>query len=237
MAECVLCLQEIKLFEKVPHEMLDRLGRLQLVHVDKHKAASGTAHVKLKAHYALHFPGQTNEGGIVLDIATCERKGTLIKDQIQRLPRCHADKNINIHITVGVNLCQLNEMQHGPSLCSLVGKATAFRDGNLQGACARACMTSFGLALVAGDVLLVDAVPHVLRACVKLDNGSLSFLVQPCSFVRAQGAGKLWKLLTVLLQEPDESHFYIARFSFLLEGPHMPRRLFNLRKSCYSFLV
>ena len=75
-------------------------------------------------------------------------------------------------------------------------------------------MTSLGLTVTAGDVLLVDAVPHLLHACLMLD-GSLNFLVQRCLEVRLEGAGKLWRLVDehVLLQEPDDSRQGGARRS------------------------
>lgn len=206
LAEVVQCLQDMKLFEIVPDEAKARLCALQTEHAGKFKAAYGTAHVKPKHHFGMHIPRDLQ--GILVDTATCERKQRLIKSQIQRLPRCDASKNINIHITVNVNLCQLDESEHKPSLGSLIGKTSVIHTGCVQGESARTCMTSFGLTLAAGDVLFVEEVTHLLRACLKLHDGSLNFRVQRCDLIRLEGAGKLWSLLDdhLLLQEPDESH-------------------------------
>ena len=206
LAEVVQCLQDMKLFEIVPDEAKARLCALQTEHAGKFKAAYGTAHVKPKHHFGMHIPRDLQ--GILVDTATCERKQRLIKSQIQRLPRCDASKNINIHITVNVNLCQLDESEHKPSLGSLIGKTSVIHTGCVQGESARTCMTSFGLTLAAGDVLFVEEVIHLLRACLKLHDGSLNFRVQRCDLIRLEGAGKLWSLLDdhLLLQEPDESH-------------------------------
>ena len=104
-------------------------------------------------------------------------------------------------------------MEHAPKFGSLVGAISSFQNGGLQGSCARRCVTTFGLALVAGDVLVFEAVPHVLLACVVL-NECLNFLVQPCSRVRADGAGSIWMPLDarMLLQESDVPHAAYVRF-------------------------
>ena len=156
---------------------------------------------------------------MLVDTAPVERKERLIKSAITDLPKCDASKNINIHITTAVNLTQLDEMEFGQSLGSLVGRTTRVDLSNdgFQGNCARSCKTSLGLTLTAGDVLLVDAVPHLLRACLKLDDGRLNFLVQPCRLLRTQGAGKLWSLLAehVLVQEPDDSQYCCVCYFYL----------------------
>ena len=125
--------------------------------------------------------------------------------------------NVNPHLTVGVNLVQLDEMEHAPKFGSLDSAISSFQNGDLQGSCARRCVTTFGLALVAGDVLVFEAVPHVLLPCVVL-NECLNFLVQPCSRVRKHGAGYIWMPQNdrMLLQEPVVPH--VDYLFFLLGG-------------------
>jgi len=209
--DVVQTLQEMKLLEPVPQQLRDRLAIQQRLHSDAHKEAYGTQHIKPKHHYSQHIPGDINH--ILIDTAPCERKERLIKDEIQRIPRCKAERNVNIHLTVGVNLVQLDEMKHAPKFSSLAGATSSFQYGDLQGFCARHCVTKFGARLVAGDVLMFEEVPHVLLACVVLDE-CLNFLVQPCSPVRTQGAGSIWMPLDarVLLQEPIVSHLAYVRF-------------------------
>ena len=213
--DVVKTLQEMKLMEPVPQVLRDRLAMQQLLHVAAHKEAYGKEHIKPKHHYCLHIPGDINY--ILIDAAACERKERLIKDQIHRIPRCNAADNVNIHLTVGVNLVQLDEMQQAPKCGSLEGASSSFQTGDLQGSCARSCLTKFGLALVAGDVLVFEAVPHVLLACVVL-NECLNFLVQPCSRVRKHAAGYIWMPLNdrMLLQEPVVPH--VDYVLFLLGG-------------------
>ena len=208
--------------EPVPQQLRNRLAMQQRLHSDAHKKAYGTKHVKPKHHYSLHIPGDINH--ILVDTSPCERKERLIKDQIERIPRCNAARNVNIHLTVGVNLVQLDEMEHAPKFGSLEGAISSFQTGDLQGSCARCCVTKFGIALVAGDVLVCEAVPHVLLACVVL-NECLNFLVQPCSRVCTHRAGSIWMPLDarMLLQEPVVSHLAYVRFCweallFLLRG-------------------
>ena len=214
--EVVKTMQEMKLMDPVSQELKDRLALQQRLHVDKHKEAYGTKHIKPKHHYGLHIPEDINH--VLIDTAPCERKERLIKDQIQRMPKCRGADNINIHLTIGVNLVQLDEMEHAPKFGSLEGAISSFQNGDLQGSCARRCVTTFGVALVAGDVLVFEAVPHVLLACVVL-NECLNFLVQPCSRVRAHGAGSIWMPLDarMLLQESDVPH--VAYVRFLLGRP------------------
>ena len=214
--DVVQTMQEMKLMEPVSQESKDRLALKQRLHVDAHKEAYGTTHIKPKHHYGLHIPDDINH--MLIDTAACERKERLIKDQIQRIPRCCAADNVNIHLTVGVNLVQLDEMEHATKFGSLEGAISSFQNGDLQGSCARRCVTKFGVALVAGDVLVFEAVPHVLLACVVLDE-CLNFLVQPCSRVRADGAGSIWMPLDarMLLQEPVVPH--VAYVRFLLGRP------------------
>jgi hypothetical protein len=116
-------------------------------------------------------------------------------------------------LTVGVNLVQLDEMELAPKFSSLEGATSSFQYGDLQGSCARKCVTKFGATVVAGDVLVFEAVPHVLLACVVLDE-CLNFLVQPCSFIRTHGAGSIWlpSDARMLLQEPVVSQLAYVRF-------------------------
>ena len=209
LAESVQCLQDIKLLETVPQSLWDRLSKLQKLHADAHKAAYGTEHVKPKHHYTMHVPRQGQ--GMLVDTAPCERKERLIKAHIERMPRCDASQNCNIHITVSVNLYQLDEMKHAPTPGSLKGNADLFVDGKS----ARACVTSLGLTLTAGDVLLVDGAALLFRAGLELHDGSLNFLVQRCRFIRQQGAGKLWSLRDeyVILREPRVSQFCLVAVS------------------------
>ena len=209
--EVVKTMQEMKLMEPVSQELKDRLALQQRLHVDKHKEAYGNKHIKPKHHYGLHIPKDINH--VLIDTAPCERKERLIKDQIQRIPKCRGADNVNIHLTVGVNLVQLDEMERAPKFGSLEGAISSFQNGDLQGSCARRCVTTFGIALVAGDVLVFEAVPHVLLACVVLDE-CLNFLVQPCSRVRAHGAGSIWMPLDarMLLQESVVPHIAYVRF-------------------------
>ena len=209
--DVVQTLQEMKLLEPVPQQLRDRLAIQQRLHSDAHKEAYGTQHVKPKHHYREHIPGDINH--ILIDTAPCERKERLIKDQIQRIPKCDAAGNVNIHLTVGVNLVQLDEMELAPKFSSLEGATSSFQYGDLQGSCARKCVTKFGATVVAGDVLVFEAVPHVLLACVVLDE-CLNFLVQPCSFIRTHGAGSIWlpSDARMLLQEPVVSQLAYVRF-------------------------
>jgi len=113
-------LQEMKLLEPVPQQLRDRLAIEQRLHSDAHKEAYGTQHVKPKHHYSQHIPKDINH--MLIDTAPCERKERLVKDQIQRIARCDAARNVNIHLTVGVNLVQLDEMEHAPKFSSLEGR-------------------------------------------------------------------------------------------------------------------
>ena len=112
---------------------------------------------------------------------------------------------------MSVNLYQLDEMKHAPTPGSLKGNADLFVDGKS----ARACVTSLGLTLTAGDVLLVDGAALLFRAGLELHDGSLNFLVQRCRFIRQQGAGKLWSLRDeyVILREPRVSQFCLVAVS------------------------
>jgi hypothetical protein len=55
-------------------------------------------------------------------------------------------------------------------------------------------------------VLLLDGVAHLLRAPVKM-HGLLHLMVQPCSLLRPEGAGSVWRLRDAhfLLQIEDDS--------------------------------
>lgn len=216
LAESVHCLQNIKLLEQVPQSLCDRLAELQKKHADAHKSAYGTAYIRPKHHYVMHIPAHVKAHGMLIDTAPCERKQRLIKAHIQRMPNCDASKNCNIHITVAVNLYQLDEMQSSPPPGSLLGKTDLFLDANMQGRSARACVTALGLTLTAGDVLLVDGAALLFQAGLELSDGSLNFMVQRCRFNRQKGAGTLWDLLDeyVVLQEPDVSQRCLVRFSF-----------------------
>lgn len=209
--DVVQTLQEMKLLEPVPKQLRDRLAMQQRLHSDAHKEAYGTQHVKPKHHYSQHIPGDIQH--ILIDTAPCERKERLIKDQINRIPSCKAASNVNIHLTVGVNLVQLDEMEQAPKFSSLQGAVSSFQCGDLQGSCARRCVTKLGAALVAGDVLVFEEVPHLLLACVVVDE-CLNLLVQPFAKVRTHGAGSIWMPLDarMLLQEPIVSRLAYVRF-------------------------
>lgn len=209
LAASVQCLQEIKLLETVPQSLCDHLRTLQKEHADAHKAAWGTTHVKPKHHYCMHIPGQLAAQGMLIDTAPCERKERLIKAHIERMPRCHAAQNCNIHITVAVNLYQLDEMQHAPKPGSLLGRTDLFVHGNDRGRAARSCKTSLNVTLTCGDVLQVQGAALLFRAGLELADGSLNFLVQQCKLLGPHGAGTLWSLVDeyVILREPRVSQF------------------------------
>ena len=97
-------------------------------------------------------------------------------------------------------------------------------------------MIKFGARLVAGDVLMFEEVPHVLLACVVLDE-CLNFLVQPCSPVRTQGAGSIWMPLDarVLLQEPIVS--YLAYVRFCWEAPLFVHTVSLTLRFCWEALL
>lgn len=122
LAKVVQCLQDMKLFEDIPAQLIDDLEKLQSRHGVLFKLAYGTGPVVPKHHYRMHVPGQTRKKKMQVDTAVVERKERLMKSEIQRLPRCDASQNINIHITVSVNLAQIDEMEHSPAFGALVGR-------------------------------------------------------------------------------------------------------------------
>lgn len=119
LAKIVQCLQQVKMFEKVPDAILDRLERLQKVHADLFKAAYGKEHVKPKHHYSMHIPQQTKRKGMLVDSWPVERKERLMKAVLEQQKSC--GPNINLPLSVNVNLIQLDEMVHQAGPGTLVG--------------------------------------------------------------------------------------------------------------------
>ena len=212
LAEVCKCLQDIKLYERVPQWLLDRLGELQKTHSDLFKQAYGTQHVKPKHHYALHLIWQILQKGMLIDTATSERKERLLKAELEKLPRCDATKNIDIHITVGINLSQIDEMEHGPSLGSLVGPTSATVLAGGMTSFGRTALTRLGTTVKAGDPLVLSAKHLVLVIACMRDDAGLAFLVRLCTLQGKRGAANVWHVGAehLHLREPEDSHIHLV---------------------------
>ena len=77
--QLVSVLQMCKDFDCVPAPLIQRLAGLQRQHLQHHKAAHGSEHLKPKHHFSLHIPAQIARDGILLDTFVLERKHKFLK--------------------------------------------------------------------------------------------------------------------------------------------------------------
>ena len=190
---CVDLLQQMKYATAPSEEMCSALLRATEHHLQLHKQAYGSQHVRPKHHYGMHLPAQIRRDGILLDAFTLERKhrnakriattisvanlfeesvlARLLQEQLENMP----DSFVQEHLIGTTVSCQEIAAAIGEPECRLAQRAR--------------CQ---GLSLSVQDVLLVSGMAMQVIAFVSLESG-ISAIVKAFEFSEKWGFASRWR--------------------------------------------